>query len=474
LTVASSTALGAVKIGYTLNNQNYPVALSNEKMYVNVPWKNFYHKAEVDENAGIPISTPIGIDDPLVVPYATVNTYGVVKPAAVRASAIATNTLTSTSGKYYGVEMDTNGKLFVNVPWENSNTEYDAGSGLYLNNNTLNVKTNFNTVVSSGNSSGKYKTQVDAATNSLYTEIPAATIDGKGYGVVKVGFGDQNDARLYGVQLTTHKTDDNERNRMFVNVPWTDTTYSAATSDTLGLVRIGYTKSGKNYPVELNGDKQMYVNVPWTDTDTDTGATSVAFTGSGNAVTNASYNASTRQLTLAKDTTFLTGHRAIKVGGTQMLGTSSSTALNLKAGTNISVSYTSSGDVTYGTVASPEFTSVTLTSTSQSLTASGPISATSFTTTSDIRKKENIEEFKYTKSILDLPIKKFDYIDGPKNQFGCIAQDLQKLYPELVKEDDEGYLSINESKLVYLLMEEVKQLKKELKQVKNDVLFLLN
>ena len=43
-----------------------------------------------------------------------------------------------------------------------------------------------------------------------------------------------------------------------------DTTYSQATSSTAGLVKIGYTESGKNYPVELNSSGQMYVNVPWT------------------------------------------------------------------------------------------------------------------------------------------------------------------------------------------------------------------
>lgn len=56
------------------------------------------------------------------------------------------------------------------------------------------------------------------------------------------------------------------------NVPsgakFTDTTYSQATSSALGLVKIGYTASGKNYPVALNSSGQMYVNVPWTDTNT--------------------------------------------------------------------------------------------------------------------------------------------------------------------------------------------------------------
>ena len=40
-----------------------------------------------------------------------------------------------------------------------------------------------------------------------------------------------------------------------------------ATSSTRGGVKVGYTESGKNYPVELDSEK-MYVNVPWTDTNT--------------------------------------------------------------------------------------------------------------------------------------------------------------------------------------------------------------
>ena len=58
--------------------------------------------------------------------------------------------------------------------------------------------------------------------------------------------------------------------KMYVNVPWTDsnTTYTQATSDNLGLVKIGYSANGKNYPVALDGNGKMYVSVPWTDTNT--------------------------------------------------------------------------------------------------------------------------------------------------------------------------------------------------------------
>ena len=44
---------------------------------------------------------------------------------------------------------------------------------------------------------------------------------------------------------------------------------------------------------------------------TDTGATSVNVTGSGNAVTGASYDSTTRKMTLTKGTTFLTSHQSL-------------------------------------------------------------------------------------------------------------------------------------------------------------------
>jgi len=53
----------------------------------------------------------------------------------------------------------------------------------------------------------------------------------------------------------------------------TNTTYSTATSSTLGLVKIGYGENGKNYPVELSSGK-MFVNVPWSDTNTTYSAAS--------------------------------------------------------------------------------------------------------------------------------------------------------------------------------------------------------
>ena len=93
------------------------------------------------------------------------------------------------------------------------------------------------------------------------------------------------------------------------------------------------------------------------------------------------------------------------------------------------------------------------------------ITANNFYANSDKRLKEHLETFNYGPSILDLPIYRYDYIDGPKNQIGCLAQDLHELYPELVREDKDCYLSIQENKLVYLLIEEIKRLTKRVEKL---------
>ena len=48
-----------------------------------------------------------------------------------------------------------------------------------------------------------------------------------------------------------------------------------------------------------------------------------------------------------------------------------------------------------------------------------------------------------------------------KNHFGLIAQDLRKIYPDLVYENDNGYLSINYTEIIPLLIQSIKELKEE-------------
>lgn len=136
------------------------------------------------------------------------------------------------SGRNYKLELDSNGKAFVNVPW--TNTTYS--------NATTEV---------SGLMSTSDKSKLDGITSSA-DAVSFSRVLSSG---TKIGT----------ITINGTNTD------IYAPTAGTSPTYGQATSSTLGLVKIGYPESGKNYPVELNSSGQMYVNVPWTDNNTTYG-----------------------------------------------------------------------------------------------------------------------------------------------------------------------------------------------------------
>lgn len=116
-------------------------------------------------------------------------------------------------------------------------------------------------------------------------------------GLVKVGYTESG--KNYPVELDA---DD----KAFVKVPWTDTntTYSQATSGTLGLIKIGYAESGKNYPVELNSSGQAFVNVPWTDSVANNPA--ITITQNGASKGSFTLNQTSAETIALTDTTYST------------------------------------------------------------------------------------------------------------------------------------------------------------------------
>lgn len=110
--------------------------------------------------------------------------------------------------KNYPVALDENKKAYVNVPWSDTNTTYEVMGG------------------------------ATSTTNGKAGLVPGAAAG----------------------QQTRYLRADGQ----WMTPP--NQTYSKATADALGLVKIGYTANGKNYPVLLDADGKMYVAVPWTNT----------------------------------------------------------------------------------------------------------------------------------------------------------------------------------------------------------------
>lgn len=67
-----------------------------------------------------------------------------------------------------------------------------------------------------------------------------------------------------------------------------------ASKDVRGGIKTGYSQNGKNYPVQLNDTEQAYVSVPWTDNNTTYSAATTSTLGlvkKGTAVANAAVDA---------------------------------------------------------------------------------------------------------------------------------------------------------------------------------------
>lgn len=100
--------------------------------------------------------------------------------------------------------------------------------------------------------------------------------------------------------------------------------------------------------------------------------------------------------------------------------------------------------------------------------------ATTFFATSDKRLKENIKNYTSGLDIINkIEVKSYNWIkDKDKQQnIGCIAQELQSILPDELKgffisENGDGYLSVNDSKLIYFLINAVKELQKQINELR--------
>jgi hypothetical protein len=94
---------------------------------------------------------------------------------------------------------------------------------------------------------------------------------------------------------------------------------------------------------------------------------------------------------------------------------------------------------------------------SGSTTVVGTSTAISFVETSGRIFKENINELKpQLYNVLQLNPVAFDYKHNKQHSIGLIAEDVAKIYPEFVNEDETG---INYSKMVSVLVQSIKELK---------------
>jgi hypothetical protein len=114
------------------------------------------------------------------------------------------------------------------------------------------------------------------------------------------------------------------------------------------------------------------------------------------------------------------------------------------------------------------------TSPTQKLEVNGDVIANAYYYLSDIRKKENVTNIENSLSkILQLQGISYNLKGEEDKRMGFSAQELQKVYPELVKEGSDGYLSIDGTGLIAPLVESIKEQQKKIEELEEKINILM-
>ena len=181
LPLASSSTRGGVKIGYSENGKNYPVELSSEKMYVNVPWINTTYQAGTGMGLG---SGYFYIADSGVT-TAKINNSAVttakINDDAVTNAKIASNSISS--AQINGTNTPASGQFLQYAPtgtglhWAtptDTNTTYSAGTGISISgSNVISLQTQYAT-----------ENYVDDEIDNLSDDIPTSAELKAQYGIL--------------------------------------------------------------------------------------------------------------------------------------------------------------------------------------------------------------------------------------------------------------------------------------------------
>jgi len=160
-------------------------------------------------------------------PTATSTNKGGVEIFSDTVQTVASNAVTATASRTYGIQLNSAGQAVVNVPWVDTNTAYTAGNGLTLTGTAFSLPI---TVSGSGNYIA------DVAQNANGITVTKGNLPSYSLTVA-------TSTSLGGIRL------------------FSDVANNMAPNSVTEI-------KGRSYAVQLNNNNQAVVNVPWTDNNT--------------------------------------------------------------------------------------------------------------------------------------------------------------------------------------------------------------
>jgi uncharacterized protein YunC (DUF1805 family) len=102
--------------------------------------------------------------------------------------------------------------------------------------------------------------------------------------------------------------------------------------------------------------------------------------------------------------------------------------------------------------------------------STGTLSATIFTSLSDITQKKNIQKITNSTTLIkQISGVRFDWKDSDESSAGVIAQDVEKVLPEIIHTNDEGIKSVNYNGIIGLLVEAIKEQQNQIEELKSQI-----
>ena len=158
-------------------------------------------------------------------PKATASVLGGVKLRYDSVQTTAAQAATTTPGRTYGVQVDSSGRLVVNVPWE----DYSSADLIMWD----------------------YQTTLEGKIDAMDSAIAGKAASSHEHQLSEIkGFGNG-----WAAALTAAK-------------PSWLTSIPVATDSVLGGIKTGFSEVDRSYAVRIGSGNRAYVLVPWTDTDT--------------------------------------------------------------------------------------------------------------------------------------------------------------------------------------------------------------
>lgn len=303
-------------------------------------------------------------------PLASSTTRGSVKLVSNDVYTGAIEAPTTTANRTYGLQVDSIGVGVINVPWTDTtySTATTTVNGLIkLGSNTAQA-TAANAVTATA--SRTYALQLNASgqgvINVPWTDTTYATATETVNGLIKLGSNTAQSTAANSVTATASRTyalQLNASGQGVVNVPWTDTTYSTATSSANGLIRLGSdtaqttaanavtSTASRTYAIQLNASGQAVVNVPWTTTPTPAGSTTqVQYNNAGALAGSANFTFDGTNVAMANDASIsglAVGKGGGAVNGNTVVGNGALTSNTTNTGYT-TVGYQAGSNVTSG------------------------------------------------------------------------------------------------------------------------------